>query len=145
LKNLFQIDDFFHTTSIEIRFRDLDPLQHVNNAVFNTYFEEARIRFIQTIPELNSSMKSGYSFVLAQLELKYIKPVLYNEEIVVGSSLKEIGNSSVTGIQAIFNQDDEIKAFAQTIGVWYEIEKKRPARLPKIANIDQYFLRSKDG
>lgn len=145
MKNTFEPNDFFHKTSVDIRFRDLDPLQHVNNAVFNTYFEEARIRFIQTIPELHSSMQNGFSFVLAHLDLKYIKPVLYDEKISVYSSLKEVGNSSVTGIQAIFNQKGEIKAVAQTTGVWYDVKKKRPAKLPDISNLDQYFLKSSDG
>ena len=41
---------FFHWTTIKVRFRDLDPLNHVNNSVFNTYLEEARIDFIQHVP-----------------------------------------------------------------------------------------------
>jgi len=137
--------DFYHTTTIGIRFRDLDPLQHVNNAVFNTYFEEARIRFIQTVPELKSSMGAGFSFVLAHLELKYIKPVLYHEKLFVGSSLKSIGNTSVTGIQAIFNEDEELKAVAETTGVWYDVNKERPARLPEIIGRNQYILKEFDG
>lgn len=133
-------EDFYHLCNIDIRFRDLDPLNHVNNAVFNTYFEEARIRFIQSVPELKQSMGSGFSFVLAHLDLKYIKPVLYSETIRVGSSLKTIGNSSITGIQAIFNEAGELKAVSETIGVWYNTETKRPARLPDIQNPEQYLL-----
>ena len=37
---------FYHWTEIPVRFRDLDPLNHVNNALFNTYLEEARIQFL---------------------------------------------------------------------------------------------------
>lgn len=137
--------DFYHTTPIEIRFRDLDPLHHVNNAVFNTYFEEARIRFIQEIPELARSMESGFSFILAHLDLQYIQPVLYHESLVVGSSLKSIGNSSVTGIQALFNADDELKAVAETTGVWYSIKNERPARLPALHQSEKYMMDNTDG
>ena len=132
--------DFYHSTSIEIRFRDLDTLQHVNNAVFNTYFEEARIRFIQVIPELRKEMENGYSFVLAHLDLKYVKPVLYHEKITVCSSLKSIGNTSITGIQALFNEEDELKAVAETTGVWYDVSQKRPAKLPDLKKSNHYFL-----
>lgn len=132
--------DFFHETPIHIRFRDLDPLQHVNNAVFNTYFEEARIHFIQAVPELRKSMNQGFSFVLAHLDLKYIQPVEYGESLVIGSSLDSIGNSSVVGIQALFANDDKLKAIAKTTGVWYDTSKKRPARLPEIENADQYLF-----
>ncbi|SRR6056297_1243953 len=137
----YKRSDFFHETSIHIRFRDLDPLRHVNNAVFNTYFEEARIQFIQAVPELRKSMGRGYSFVLAHLDLKYIQPVEYGETIVIGSSLKSIGNSSVEGIQGLFSNDDTLKAVAKTTGVWYDVDKKRPARLPDIENPDRYLLK----
>jgi len=140
LKYDYKPDDFYHTTKLEIRFRDLDNLGHVNNAVFNTYFEEARIRFIQTVPELNSSMQQGFSFVLAHLDLKYIKPVIYRENLLVASSLKSVGNSSITGIQALFNDEGELKAVAETTGVWYDVKKKKPARLPELSNREQYFL-----
>ena len=137
----YKRSDFFHETSIHIRFRDLDPLRHVTNSVFTTYFEEARIQFIQAVPELRKSMGRGYSFVLAHLDLKYIQPVEYGETIVIGSSLKSIGNSSVEGIQGLFSNDDTLKAVAKTTGVWYDVDKKRPARLPDIENPDRYLLK----
>lgn len=133
--------DFFHETTINIRFRDLDPLRHVNNAVFNTYFEEARIQFIQVVPELRDSMKQGYSFVLAHLDLKYIQPVEYGESMIIGSSLKSIGNSSVTGIQGLFTEGDTLKAVAKITGVWYDVKSKKPARLPDIKDKDQYLFK----
>lgn len=140
MKFQYTPDDFYHKTFIETRFRDLDPLNHVNNAVFNTYFEEARIRFISDIPELKLSMKSGFSFVLAHLDLRYVKPVFYDEKIFVSSSLKSIGNSSVTGFQALFNDKDELKAVAETIGVWYNVKKQKPARLPDLTRPEKYLI-----
>ncbi|WP_340102610.1 acyl-CoA thioesterase [Rhodohalobacter sp. 8-1] len=137
----YKRNDFFHETSIHIRFRDLDPLQHVNNAVFNTYFEEARISFIQAVPELRKSMNQGFSFVLAHLDLKYIHPVEYGESLIIGSSLESIGNSSVIGIQALFSNNDKLKAIAKTTGVWYNTSSKRPARLPEIDNAERYLFK----
>lgn len=136
--------DFFHETKINIRFRDLDPLRHVNNAVFNTYFEEARIQFIQVVPELRESMNQGYSFVLAHLNLKYIQPVEYGESLIIGSSLKSIGNSSIIGIQGLFTGDDTLKAIANTTGVWYNVKSKKPARLPDIKDKDQYLFKGSE-
>ncbi len=140
MKFTYTPDDFYHSTSIEIRFRDLDTLKHVNNAVFNTYFEEARIRFIQVIPELRKEMQNGYSFILAHLDLKYIKPVLYHEKLTVCSSLKNIGNTSITGIQALYNENNELKAVAETTGVWYNVSQQSPAKLPGLKDSNHYFL-----
>lgn len=141
----YTLDNFFKRTTIHVRFRDLDPLNHVNNAVFNTYFEEARIDFIRAVPELNRSMGEGYSFVLAQLDLKYVNPVLFEESLIIGSSLLSIANSSVKALQVLFNDDGKIKAIAKTTGVWYDVAKKRPVRLPKLSNPEQYILSSSHG
>lgn len=129
-----------------VRFRDLDPLNHVNNAVYNSYFEEARVRFIHTIPEFSASMKEGHSFVLVNINLNYVKPVVYGDKIIVCSSIKEFGNSSITGLQAIFSKDDaELKAVAETTGVWFNLKNQRPARLPDIINREQYLFEGNYG
>lgn len=143
IKPPYQKDQFYHWTEIEVRFRDLDPLNHVNNAVFNTYFEEARIDFIQTIPEFSRSMQKGFSFVLVHLEVDYIQPVFLEETVIVGSSVEEFGNSSINGIQAIYDKKSHtLKAVAKTTGVWYNLDKQRPARIPEIPNREQYLFKT---
>ncbi len=131
---------FFHWTEINVRFRDIDALNHVNNAVFNTYFEEARIRFIYDIPEFRKSMDNGHSFILVRIELDYIRPILLHETLLVGSSVEEYGNTSVKGYQAIYSrQTKELKAAARTTGVWYNLAEERPAKLPDLVNREQYL------
>ena len=44
-------DYFPHWTQVPVRFNDMDALSHVNNALFNSYFEEARLQVLQEIPE----------------------------------------------------------------------------------------------
>lgn len=139
-------DTFYHWTEIKVRFRDLDPLNHVNNAVFNTYFEEARIDFIRRIPEIRISMDAGNSFILVHLELDYLKPIFFEDTIWVGSAVEEYGNTSVKGFQAIYNADDkELKAVAKTTGVWFDLKQNRPVRLPEIDNKEQYLYKNSDG
>lgn len=142
IKPPYQEDQFFHWTEIKVRFRDLDPLSHVNNAVFNTYFEEARIDFIQAIPEFNNSMKQGFSFILVHLEIDYVQPIFMNDILLVGSSVENYGNSSIEGIQAIYDKKSHtLKAVAKTTGVWFNIEKQRPARLPELPDKNRYLFK----
>lgn len=143
IKPPYQKEQFYHWTEINVRFRDLDPLNHVNNAVFNTYFEEARIDFIHAIPEFNDSMQDGYSFVLVHLEIDYIQPVILGETLMAGSSVEEFGNSSINGIQAIYDKKSHtLKAVAKTTGVWFNLEKQRPARLPEIPDKERYLFKN---
>ncbi len=142
IKPEYNPESFFHWTEIRVRFRDLDALNHVNNAVFNTYFEEARVQFIEEIPEFKSSVQSGFSFVLVHLELDYIKPILLKDTILIGSAVEEFGNSSIQGFQAIYSKDDhELKAVAKTTGVWFDLKKNRPARLPELKNRENYVFK----
>lgn len=135
-------DHFFHWTEINVRFRDLDPLNHVNNAVFNTYFEEARVQFIEEIPEFKKSVASGFSFVLVHLEIDYIKPIFLDETVWVGSAIESFGNSSIRGFQAIYSKEShELKAVADTTGVWFSLERNRPAKLPELKKRDQYLFK----
>jgi acyl-CoA thioester hydrolase len=135
-------DLFYHWTKIKVRFRDLDPLRHVNNSVFSTYLEEARIDFINHIPEFHDSMKSGSSFVLVHLEVDFIKPVLFGENVLVGSSVREYGNSSIKGVQAIYSEEaKELKAVANTTGVWFDMKKNRPVSLPELPDWGKYLIK----
>lgn len=141
----YHSDHFYHWTKIDIRFRDLDPLNHVNNSVFNSYFEEARIDFIYQIPEFKASMESGNSFVLVHIELDYIKPVHFPGAILVGSSVEEYGNSSIIGIQAIYSENThQLKAIAKTTGVWFDLARNRPARLPEITDKEKFLFKWTD-
>ncbi|TVQ00662.1 MAG: acyl-CoA thioesterase [Balneolaceae bacterium] len=142
-KPAFHPSRFFHWTEINVRFRDIDALNHVNNAVFNTYFEEARVRFIHDIPGFMKSMDEGHSFVLVRIEVDYIRPIFLTETVLIGSSIEEYGNTSIKGFQAIYSKETkELKAMARTTGVWFNLASQRPAKLPEIRNRDQYLYKN---
>ncbi len=140
-KPAHQADLFPHWTTINVRFRDLDPLNHVNNAIFSTYYEEARIQFIQEVPELSQQLQQGFSYVLAQLSIDFVKPVTFPSEILIGSGVKELGNSSITSFQAIYiKKTKELASVAEASGVWFDLEKQRPSRIPEFRNKNRYLV-----
>lgn len=132
---------FYHWHKVQTRFRDLDPLNHTNNAVFNTYFEEARISFTHHIPDLMKSFEEGFAFVLVKCTIEYLKPVRYPSELLIGSGILEVGNTSIEGIQAIFNSETKaLHAVAQTKGVWFDSNNQRPTRVPEIKDLDKMMI-----
>lgn len=134
-------DSFPHWSLITIRYRDLDTLNHVNNAIFSTYFEEARISFIRDLPELGTQIDHGFSFVLASVQIDFVKPVEYPETLRVGTGLKKLGNSSITCFQAIYRDSDTVlAAVMEATGVWFDLDKGRPARLPDIPEQSSFLL-----
>lgn len=137
----YQQDFFPHWSTIPIRFRDLDPLNHANNALFSTYYEEARIKFIQEIPEFAQQLQQGFSFVLANIEINFIKPAEYPGNLLIGSGIKSTGNTSISSFQAIYTETDKILvSVAEAHGVWLDLKKQKPSRLPSVARQDQFLL-----
>ena len=130
-------DQFFHWYSLPVRFRDIDPLNHVNNAVFNTFYEEARIQFILNTPEWAKGFGNGMSFVLVKSTIEYLKPITYPSDLIIGSSILTIGNSSIEAFQAIYSKKEKmLHSVAVTKGVWFDLKRQRPAPLPTIAEIN---------
>lgn len=138
-------DLFFYWHEVETRFRDLDPLNHVNNAVFNTYFEEARINFVNTLPELAYSFETGKTFVLVKCTIEYLKPVTYPCTLLIGTSCLEVGNTSVKAFQAMYHKETKkLHSIATTRGVWFDVKTNRPARVPEIKNLNDIMITLED-
>lgn len=134
-------DLFYHWTKIPVRFRDLDPLNHVNNALFNTYLEEARISFLGEVGQMQSQFTDGKTFVLVKSTIEYLNQIKYPSSVLVGTGIGKIGNSSITAIQGIFNSDTkDLLCVAETKGVWFDITNQRPTRLPEIENIEKMMI-----
>lgn len=132
---------FPHWTGIKVRFRDLDPLNHVNNAIFSTYYEEARIHFIQKIPGVAAQLESGFSFVLATIRIDFIKPVSFPAELLIGSGIKSKGNTSITSFQAIYKEETkELVSVAEASGGWFDVKKQRPSPLPEVEGIKRFMV-----
>lgn len=79
----------------EIRYIDIDSMGHVNNAVFLTYFEQARVHFFHQIMGTDWNWhKQG--ILVARNEIDYKRPVLFNDRIQINVNPIQIGNTSFT-------------------------------------------------
>ncbi len=88
------MSSFRFTTSLEIRFRDLDALGHVNNAVYLTYFEIARTRYWKRLFGLPPAQDWG--FVMVRTECNYRSPAVLGETIEIAARISSLKNSSFT-------------------------------------------------
>ncbi len=79
-------------TLIDVRWGDLDALNHVNNAVYFRYFEEARVHLYAAI---GMDRVPGRVGLLAHASCDFLKPLLYPARIVVGLKLLRVGRSSL--------------------------------------------------
>ncbi len=89
------MEDFKKTTiEIPVRFRDVDAMGHVNNAVYFTYFEEGRKALLLEV--LGIVDPADYSFILASIRCDFRKAVRMGDHIALDIWVGEIGRRSFT-------------------------------------------------
>jgi acyl-CoA thioester hydrolase len=80
-----------HSHRIAVRFSDCDMYEHVNNAVYLTYFEEARAAFWRRV---RGDAFRSFEFIIAEITCTYHSPATYGEALVVTVTVGAIGNKS---------------------------------------------------
>jgi acyl-CoA thioester hydrolase len=91
--------------SIQLRYRDIDTLGHVNNAVYLSYFEMGRIDFFR---KFTGSFDEGkVDFVIAHASIDFKKPIRLQDSPLLETRLKKVGNSSFTFFHRIISESTQ--------------------------------------
>lgn len=86
---------FKHKTPIQIRFKDIDKLGHVNNANHVTYFELARVDYFAALAEEDIKIDwVNEGVILAKIEMEYKQPILLEDKIFVYTWVSKMGTKS---------------------------------------------------
>ena len=102
-----------HEKRIEIRWRDLDAYNHVNNAVYLTYLEEARDEWLDRALGANDA---AWGYVLARVAIDFRRELRQDDDEVIAScALARLGNSSVTTREELRKPDGELAAEAEAV------------------------------
>ena len=112
-------DAFRHRTRLEVRFRDIDAFEHVNNASFFTYIEEARIKYILEV--LKIAEVERLPLILAAVQIDFRKPILFGQVVEIGTRVDWIGRTSFSMSHRLTaTPDDRLVAEAATVLVAYD-------------------------
>lgn len=114
-------------TEIQVRFRDLDPMGHVNNAVYASYVEQARVRYYAE--RLDADLDDVDS-VIAHLEIDYERPIELVDAVLVRVDVPELGRSSIPMDYEILVEGD-VAATASTVQVLVDREEGKPRPIPE--------------
>jgi len=91
-----------HTIKIKVRGFHLDMYQHVNNARYLEFLEEARWHYVESKLDLQEWMKKGLGFVVVNININYRKPASLNQILEIKSEMARISHKSATIRQQIF-------------------------------------------
>jgi acyl-CoA thioester hydrolase len=120
-----------HTMSIEVAWGDMDALGHVNNARYFTYLESARIAFLAPFDDIMPLPGSTTGPILAYIDCQFLVPVTFPDEVMVGSSVAEIGNTSIGITQEICSiRHDRTVAQSKTVVVLIDYRTGEKVRVP---------------
>lgn len=106
-----------YTYTVQVIFRDLDPLNHVNNAVYFTYFESARIKYFAEI--LGQTWQEQFPIVLAKARCDFKSPALRDEYLYIGLGVTRFGWSSFDIVYRVEAQSGRLVAIAKTVSVHF--------------------------
>ncbi len=117
-------NSYKHQIPIQIRFVDIDRLNHVNNACYLSFFELGRVSYFNHVfNHLIDWNKSG--FVLARTELDHINPIFLNDEVFCYTKVVKLGNKSLTIENLIVKKEkDTYIQCAKGIGVLVAFDYK---------------------
>jgi len=117
------------TTDIQMRFRDIDGMGHVNNAVYLSYVELARTQFY--MHHANRRSLDEIDFILAHVDIDFESQATWGDQIQVTVWPSKIGNSSFTlSYEIKEKKSGRILARAKSVLVSYDYEKKKSKPIP---------------
>lgn len=117
---------------LSVRWRDHDAFDHVNNAQYLSYVEEARLRWLATLDGV--WMSDAAAPVLAASQLNYRRPITWPEEVVVELFAERVGGSSLSLSHRIVSATDDAVLYCDgtTTLVWIDRASGRGSALPEV-------------
>lgn len=123
-----------HKTSIQIRFKDIDKLGHVNNANHFTYFELARIQYFNDVVGRNIDWDND-GMILANAKIDYKLPIYLQDQVFVYTYCTNIGTKSFELsydiVRIARNGTEEVLATGSTVLVCFDYSKNQTVPVPE--------------
>ena len=95
------ITNFKFQHSLKTRWKDSDAFRHINNAVYLSYIEDARLELLRRW----KITQDGKSVIVASVKIDYYKQVIHPTELIIGQRVSRIGNKSFDITSVVFNKN----------------------------------------
>ena len=121
-----RLEDFPYRLTDNVRFADLDPNQHVNNAVYATYFETGRVTLMKD--RKFGLTPDTLAWIMVRLDIHFRAELKWPGTIEMGLGVSKFGRTSVTFDQVVFSQTRCV-ASSQSVSVLIDEISRRPVPL----------------
>lgn len=122
---------FNFSTTIQLRWKDIDQFGHVNNAVYLTYFETARFYYNRDVNQWNWDEDQ---YIIASTKVDYLRPLFYPGDIKVYLRTSDVGEKSFCFHYAITfmkNGKEKLAATGQSTQVFFDLKNQKTIPIPE--------------
>jgi acyl-CoA thioester hydrolase len=139
-----RLEDFPYRLTDNVRYADLDPNQHVNNAVYATYFETGRVTLMKDLSY--GLVPPGLTWIMVRLDMHFRAELRWPGTIEMGLGVAKFGKTSVTFDQVVFCEGKCV-ASAQSVSVLIDESTRKPTPLTAeiIAKFQPWLRRGVNG
>ena len=121
-----RLEDFPYRLTDNVRYADLDPNQHVNNAVYATYFETGRVTLMKDRDY--GLVPPGLTWIMVRLDIHFRAELRWPGAVEMGLGVSKFGRTSVTFDQVVFSEGKCV-ASAQSVSVLIDENARTPTPL----------------
>ena len=120
-------------TPIQLRFSDLDPFQHVNNASQQQFLDVGKEAYLRQIyRDKGLFFANDITFILASYTVDFLSQITIDKNVAVCSSIYQVGNKSIRMIQKLIDADtNEIFTIGQSVMACVDLASRRPIPIPE--------------
>ena len=123
---------FSSKTTLRVRYAETDRMGYVYYGNYAQYFEVGRV---EALRQLGYSYKeiedSGVILPVVDLQVKFKKPALYDDELIISTFIKELPSVRIRFEYEVRNQNDELICTGETSLVFVDPERNKPCRAPE--------------
>lgn len=121
-----------HISYVKVRYAETDQMGVVHHGNYAQYLELARIEWLNELGISYKSMEEeGIMLPVFEMNLKFRKPAVFDDELRIETRLKELPNVKIEFEYLIYNQQEELLTSASTVLVFMDAVSKRPIRCPQ--------------
>ena len=111
-----------------VTFRDLDVLGHVNNSVYFTWFETARVGYMASLLKLDDPR--AVPIILGETSCRFRAPGQWGDTIEIGCGISRFGAKSLDMIYRVATTSDRLLATGTSVLVYYDYASQRSIAVP---------------
>lgn len=123
---------YTHSTKIRVRYGETDQMGYVYYGNYAEYYEVARVEMLRSLGMDYASMEnSGVMMPVLELNCKYIKPALYDQEITIKTTIQDLPGVRIHFKYELFNEAAELINIGATTLVFVDMAKNKPCLPPE--------------